>query len=252
MSHIEIYTTNNNLADKISKTLAIHCVSTLKPSHDNWYLEMEQERLTLFGVLEDNSFQLSFDLMSGSMNYRRKHGGGRKEPLAKAVGLKHNATPFVIDATAGMGREAFLLANLGCRVHAIERIPITYLLLQNAIQRLFQEGTSVITQGQLMLHFADSIEYLEKLRPIEYPEVIYLDPMFPEREKSAAVKKEMRIFKRLAGADLDDQKLLAVSLLRATKRVVVKRPACAPFVGNRAPSFQIESKKHRFDVYLTD
>jgi 16S rRNA (guanine1516-N2)-methyltransferase len=81
-------------------------------------------------------------------------------------------------------------------------------------------------------------------------DVVYLDPMFPHREKSAAVKKEMRVFQSLVGSDLDADALLAPAVALASKRVVVKRPDYAPFLADKTPSMQIKTKKNRFDVYV--
>ena len=85
----------------------------------------------------------------------------------------------------------------------------------------------------------------------ERPDVVYLDPMYPHKKKSALVKKEMRIFQQLLGGDEDADKLLAPALKLALNRVVVKRPDSAPWLDNVKPNMAIESKKHRFDVYLT-
>jgi 16S rRNA (guanine1516-N2)-methyltransferase len=216
---------------------------------DHWWLNYEANGLTLQGFLDGQKFTLCFDLMSGQMRYRQQHGGGRKEPLAKAVGIKGNLVPKILDATAGMGREAFLLASLGCSVTAVERHPIIFALLQDAVTRLMNDHQTPLMPTQLRIIWEDSISYIETIDSQDF-DVIYLDPMFPEREKSAAVKKEMRVFKRLAGQDQDDVKLLTAALNAKCKRVVVKRPNYAPSIGNVKPSFQIQSKKHRFDVYL--
>jgi len=84
----------------------------------------------------------------------------------------------------------------------------------------------------------------------QQPDVIYLDPMYPHREKSAAVKKEMRVFQSLVGEDLDADNLLEPALALAKYRVVVKRPSYAPPLNNKKPSTSIKMKKNRFDVYV--
>ncbi len=247
---VSFFTTEKSLQQQLPSECNLELQDSVVVTDDCWYLENLSDHLTLLGQLEGQTFQLSFDFLAGAMSYRRQHGGGRKEPLAKAIGLKQNATPRVIDATAGMGREAFLLASMGCQVTAYERNPIIYSLLQDARRRLSNDDNSNQLSSRLTVRYGNSIQLLNKLNASNYPEVIYMDPMFPERTKSAAVKKEMRIFKQLAGADSDDAELLQAALVSATGRVVVKRPIKAPFVGNLKPSFQITSKKHRFDVYL--
>ncbi len=241
-----VFTHSPALAKQLEGVILLAAGSEV--SVDDWLLNKEAEGVTLRGKIDEQLFKLRFDLLSGQMNYRRQHGGGRKEPLAKAIGLKHNATPRVLDATAGMGRESYLLAALGCRVTAIERHPVIFALLQDAVSRLFQAEQLPFPTDRITLVNHNSIEYIQNLKSEDF-DVIYLDPMFPAREKSAAVKKEMRVFKLLIGDDKDDVELLNVALSVKSKRVVVKRPNYAPFIGGVKPSFQVESKKHRFDVY---
>ncbi|MCO7226336.1 class I SAM-dependent methyltransferase [Pleionea sp. CnH1-48] len=237
--------------ESISQKLNLPMVEESVVNEQEWQLRLADGVLSLHCQLDNKPSQLVFDLLSGAMTYRRKHGGGRREPLAKAIGLKHNASPTVIDATAGMGRESLLLAALGCQVTAVERSAPIFALLNNALERLYASQDNFLAQDQLKLSFANSIDYLAD-DSLVAPDVVYMDPMFPARQKSALVKKEMRIFKQLAGEDLDDSALLSAARHCASKRVVVKRPGYAPFVGDEKPSYQIESKKHRFDVYLSE
>ena len=192
---------------------------------------------------------LSF--ISPTMTYRIKHGGGRNQALGRAVGLKKGWQPVLIDATAGLGRDGFILACLGCHVHMLERSPILAALLEDALQRLEQSGQfAEVVKKRLRFTETDSIVFLQKLQQKDYPDVVYLDPMYPERTKSSLVKKEMRLLRGLAGDDQDATKLLTTSLERARNRVVVKRPRLAPTLNSRKPSHQITGKTSRFDVYL--
>jgi len=81
-------------------------------------------------------------------------------------------------------------------------------------------------------------------------DVVYLDPMFPPRDKSALVKKEMRAFHDVVGSDDDADALLAPALKLAQKRVVVKRPGYAGFLAGVAPTMAVTGKNNRFDVYI--
>ena len=193
---------------------------------------------------------IRIDFEEGKNAHRRQFGGGRGQPLAKAIGLKKGANPTVIDTTAGFGRDAFVLANLGCKVTLIERNPLIAALLDDAIQRASDnpEIAEVITRMSLINH--DAVTYLNTLEGIFYPDVIYMDPMYPSRDKSALVKKDMRLLHQLAGPDTDSEQLLSSSRTTALKRVVVKRPKSAPFVGNQKPTTSIESKNTRYDVYI--
>ncbi|PCJ33266.1 MAG: 16S rRNA methyltransferase [Gammaproteobacteria bacterium] len=190
------------------------------------------------------------DFVTGKNAHRRQFGGGRGQPLAKAIGLKKGATPTIIDATAGFARDAFVLANLGCQITLIERNPLIACLIEDALNRAAADDdiNEVIQRMSLINH--DAIDYLSKLNNQQRPDVIYMDPMYPSREKSALVKKDMRLLHQLAGPDTDSEQLLTTAINTALKRVVVKRPKSAPFVGEQKPTTSIESKNTRYDIYL--
>ena len=189
------------------------------------------------------------DFTSDALTFRRLHGG-KKEAIVKAVGLKGKADLRVLDATAGLGRDAFVLANAGCVVDMIERSPVVAALLDDGLKRaaLDPELASWVPQ-RMQLYHGISYHLLSEWNN-EVPDVIYLDPMFPHRKKSALVKKEMRLFQQLLGPDEDADLLLEPALALAKKRVVVKRPESAGYLNERKPDMSITSKKHRFDVYL--
>jgi 16S rRNA (guanine1516-N2)-methyltransferase len=154
----------------------------------------------------------------------------------------------VIDATAGLGQDAFILSSLGCTVHCLERSPVIAALLQDGIDRFVKATHAPL---RLSLTAIDAMVYLEQLDQTQYPDVIYLDPMFPCRQKSALVKKEMRLLRDMVGEDLDASDLLALSLQRAKKRVVVKRSKLAPMMTEKEPDLVLKGSSSRFDVYLT-
>ena len=213
-------------------------------------LMVTEKRLELHQTGPSSPGPLSVDFTSGAINYRRKHGGGRKQAIARAVGLKKGLTPTVIDATAGLGRDAFVLAGLGCKVKLIERSPIIGAILQDGIDRAKADPSiNDITSNNLTLTIGDGTKILND-QQTEKADVIYLDPMYPHRDKSALVKKEMRLIRLLAGDDEDSDILLKAALAKAKKRVVVKRPKQAPCLSGPEPSFSISSKKNRFDIYL--
>jgi 16S rRNA (guanine1516-N2)-methyltransferase len=190
------------------------------------------------------------DFISGKNAHRRQFGGGRGQPLAKAIGLKKGATPTIIDATAGFARDAFVLANLGCQITLIERNPLIATLIEDALLRAANDDDIADVIQRMSLINSDAVEYLTKLEQQNRPEVIYMDPMYPSREKSALVKKDMRLLHQLAGPDTDSEELLTTARNTALKRVVVKRPKSAPYVGDQKPATSIESKNTRYDIYL--
>ncbi len=194
------------------------------------------------------------EFTEGAVDHRRKFGGGKGQMIAKAVGIKAGVYPKVLDATAGLGKDSFVLASLGSSVVMLERSPIAHSLLENGLIRARdfaqeQDLELLTVVNRMQLIHQSSHTYFSGLKREEFPDVIYLDPMFPEREKSAEVKKEMTAFHILIGKDEDADLLLPLALAHVNYRVVVKRPRKAPFLNNQTPSFQLEGKSSRFDIY---
>ncbi|MGH1578457.1 class I SAM-dependent methyltransferase [Planktotalea sp.] len=191
---------------------------------------------------------LQADFVNGAVGHRLRFGGGRGQDLPKAMGLRSGKTPKIIDATAGLGRDAFLLASLGAEVTLIERSPEMHALLQAGMERARLEGngyTEIIARMTL-LH-GDSKELLPNLEA----DAILIDPMHPPRKNSALVKRELRQVREIVGTDEDAAELLSVALASARKRVVLKWPAkAAPIEGIRACSHQILGKSTRYDVFM--
>ena len=165
---------------------------------------------------------------------------------ALAAGLKKGACPHVVDATAGLGRDAFLLASLGARVTLIERSKTMHGLLEAALEKARSSEVAEITSRMTLL-LGDA----KTLLPALAPEVILVDPMHPPRGNSALVKQEMRQLREIVGTDPDALALMQVALNTARKRVVLKWPRkAAPLEGLRAPSHQILGKSTRYDVFM--
>ncbi len=190
--------------------------------------------------------ELRIDFAGGAVDHRRRFGGGRGQALPRAVGLKGGKTPDVVDATAGLGRDAFLLASLGCRVTLIERFPKMHALLADALARAADSDVAEIVARMTLLQ-GDAKDLLPGLSPA----VVLVDPMHPERKKSALVKKEMRIIRQIVGVDPDAAELMQVALKSARKRVVLKWPQKADaLAGVPAASHRIEGKSTRYDVFM--
>ncbi len=190
---------------------------------------------------------ISVEFTSGTMAHRCQYGGGKSQLIAKAIGIKNRARPRVLDLTAGLGRDAYVMAHLGCTVTMVERSPIIAALLDDGLKRALQLND--LATARLELIYQDSLQLLNKANLNEQFDVIYLDPMFTELDKSALVKKEMRILRELVGQDLDADKLLIAALQAGSKRVVVKRARLAPQLTNVKPSYQLIGKSTRFDIY---
>jgi len=191
---------------------------------------------------------LRIDFVEGAVAHRRLFGGGSGQMIAKAVGVQSGVRPVVLDATAGLGRDAFVLASLGCALTLIERHPVVAALLEDGLLRAADDPEVGPIVGRMRLINANAIEVMRAWQD-EPPQVIYLDPMFPHREKTALVKKEMRLFRPLVGDDDDAAGLLAAALDLATHRVVVKRPRKAPCIEGAKPGYALEGNSSRFDVY---
>lgn len=193
------------------------------------------------------------EFTEGAVDHRRKFGGGKGQMIAKAVGIKAGIYPKILDATAGLGKDSFVLATLGSKVIMIERSPVVHCLLQDGLQRAheyaLQDAELFAVLQRMHLTEQDSRQYLQSLTPEQFPDVIYLDPMFPERHKTADVKKDMAAFHSLVGKDEDADALLPLALAHVNYRVVVKRPRKAPLLNNQTPSYQLEGKSSRYDIY---
>ena len=235
----------------LSRRLRIPLVTEQQTETFDLLLLCTAQGLAVVGTGPESPGPVMIDFASPTMEYRRRHGGGRRQPMARAVGLKGENQPTVIDATGGLGRDAYVLAHLGCYVQMIERCPIVGVLLEDGLQRAKQHpGPAEIIRHRLTLTVGDSRTILQNLPEKDRPQVIYLDPMYPHRTKSSLVKKEMRILRALAGDDQDAPSLLEASLGCARNRVVVKRPRLAEAIKGIAPSTVITGKKSRYDVYL--
>jgi 16S rRNA (guanine1516-N2)-methyltransferase len=188
------------------------------------------------------------DFVEGAVAHRRLFGGGTGQMIAKAVGVQPGVRPRVLDATAGLGRDGFVLASLGCSVTLIERQPLIAALLEDGLARAAADRDVGPIVAQMRLLTGNAIELMKAWQG-EPPQVIYLDPMFPHRDKSALVKKEMRLFRPFVGDDLDAPALLQAALALASHRVVVKRPRKAPIIAGGKPAYALEGKSSRYDIY---
>ena len=236
-------------SEKLAMELEVAVVASLDDLNtENAIFDLIEQQLVLYLLLDGKPDILKFDLAEGEVAHRANKVSKTNEVVAKAIGCKPHYRPRVLDATAGMGRDSLIMAMLGCQVTMQERNSAIYLLLKNALERLQQsmDFKKTIVE-RISLKKQNSIDSFQDLTDID---VIYLDPMFPERKKSALVKKEMRLFKLLTGEDLDSDKLLIRALDSSVKRVVVKRPKGAPVLAEKKPSHAIMAKKFRYDVYL--
>ena len=232
-------TSLQNKAEKLAAKLGLLTVPFDDTSPAEIFFLYTEQGLELRYQSKLNGF-LRVDFEAAPLLYRKQHGGGIKQPLAKAVGIKANIRPTILDVTAGLGVDSYLLAGFGCRVQMIERSPLLAALLADALDRI-QATNPTLLCGEA----AELLTHKE-----HQADTIYMDPMYPHRTKSALNKQEMRIIRELVGDDDDADTLFTIALDHAGKRVVVKRPKGAPYLCEQKPSHHITMKNSRFDVYM--
>jgi 16S rRNA (guanine1516-N2)-methyltransferase len=199
--------------------------------------------------LKQTSTELRVDFVKGPVAHRLRFGGGRGQDLPKAMGLRAGKTPMIVDATAGLGRDSFLLASLGAEVIMIERSEERHALLVDGMERAAQEGGQLRDiMERMTLMKGDAKDLIPELSG----EAILIDPMHPPRKNSALVRKDLRQVREIVGTDEDAADLVNLALNHASNRVVLKWPAKAdPIEGVKPCSHQIRGKSTRYDVFMT-
>ena len=212
-------------------------------------LVVGERRLELRETRRGAAGPIHVDFVSGAVGYRGRSGRSRRQPIALAVGLR-GAAPTVLDATAGLGRDTFHLACLGCTVTAVERSGVLAALIRDGLSRARAASDERMTAivDRITLVVGDARDVLQRLPEAARPDVVYLDPMYVPRKKSALVKKEMRVCRRLVGDDADADELFEVARRVARKRVVVKRQRLAPALSPN-PTTKHAGTTVRYDVY---
>jgi 16S rRNA (guanine1516-N2)-methyltransferase len=232
-------------AAELAQQLGLPLVRTADASHE-LLLTVTADRLELRSAAPRGPGPIRVEFVEGPLGYSRRVGGSRL--LFQAIGVRSGPLR-AIDATAGLGQDAFLLAWKGCQVTAIERSPIVFALLQDGLRRALRapEVQSAL-HDRLRFVVGDARDLLRDLPASEAPDVVYLDPMYPPRNKSALGRKEMAILRRIVGHDHDAGELLTTARAVARRHVVVKRMRHAPPLGPH-PIRVYEGTTTRYDVY---
>ncbi|WP_321276795.1 class I SAM-dependent methyltransferase [Thiomicrorhabdus indica] len=254
--------------DKWEKTLQRFLQNNTENALSESDLAIQLHQWLPLSLIHQNQSPVRIDFLTGKKAHRRQFGGGANQPLARAMGKLEDGLPTVLDATAGLGGDSFVLASCGFQVAMLERDPFVACLLQDALTRAkFIEDFDTETShtdlkevtGRLSFIASDSIHYLTQIAQSRESDTqnkiidtIYLDPMYPEKKKNAATKKEMALLQQKVGPDLDSHKLLDVALKVARYRVVVKRPKNAPIIEHPTyqPTTAIKSPNTRYDIYV--
>lgn len=193
-------------------------------------------------ITDKKNNKFSIDFINDKKNYHKRKLSIKNELLSKALGggkLGLN----VLDLSAGLGIDSVFLAQLGYNVTAIERNPLIYLCLSSALSQVLELNLKIVHD--------DALKFLQHNTSMNQQkfDVIYFDPMFPEKAKSALPRQEMVFFKQLVGADDDAASVVEAALkMPNIKRLVVKRPLKAPSLFQK-PSGSLRGKLVRFDIY---
>lgn len=235
---------DNPLAINAANKLKLPLISTATSDHD-LLLTIEDETIGL-SFNQSKATPFIVDFLAGKQAFRY-HQGTQHSLLIKAFSLPNKQKPSILDLTAGFGRDAYLLACQELHVTMLEREPVIACLLENGLYRA--KAVAHPPSQYLTLHNIDAFDYLESLTTKAQPDIIYLDPMFPKRSKTALVKKDMQLLQAIACDPCDYQTLFMHAKKHAEHKIVVKHAKSDPPFENTRPTWQLESKTIRFDIY---
>ena len=234
---------------RLAASLGLALVADWRRAPASLALVVDVEQAWLQRIEPNPPGPVSIDFAAPAMEHRRK--GGHNELLGRAVGIKQGRYPGVFDATAGLGRDGFVLADSGCRVSLCERSSVLSWLLEQAIEQGLISGIEHVRKAATRLSV---IAGDARDQTVQAGTVIYLDPMFPERRSQSGVKKDLAVLQILHGGvpsdEAESEALLEWALQQDTPRIVVKRPLKAPVLGRRKPAYELKGKAIRFDVYV--
>lgn len=231
-------------AEELAATVGFSlCCADIEPHDEELHLVLSDKGL----FLSDGKLSYQGDFTTLLPRVKENRIGG--ELLVKAAKPKSFAmAPSLFDATAGLGEDSFLLAAAGFRVTLCEQNPVIYALLADAMKRGREDERLLPILSRMTLLFGDSIPRLQKANR-EY-DLVYLDPMFPARQKSGLIKKKFQLLQQLERPDERGEELLSAALSANPKKIIVKRPKNAPPLGGRAPSYSICGDTIRYDCIV--
>lgn len=223
-------------------------------NNEHWQLQLDANDLR---IVRPDGLAMSVNFINSKAQRRSNEKNILQQPLSKALGIKafkkrSERAPTVVDGTAGLGQDAWLIARLGCSVTLIEQSPVLSTMLEFAVQKALAHDDYQSTARLLNVEKANASHYLAT-NTNSAADIVFLDPMYPARRKQALVKKEMQMLHELVGPDNNNEQLLSSALNHARYRVIVKRPKSAEFLtGTEDWSGQltsVSSPNTRFDIY---
>ena len=245
-----------SMAEQLSAQESVSIIETLPhpdSSEAGLRINFEAQGVSIQGFGEYATNKVQVDFVGGSLSRRSQHKHLHGEMVAKAVGIKKYPNSKVFDATTGLARDSFILATLGCQMDMMEQSNIIACLIVDGLKRGQDENELAATMARMNFKQGNSLDYMQAQRDNELlrPDVVYLDPMFPDRQKTALAKKEMRLFQLFGLDEESDLDLMLEAAMRFAKRhVVLKRPLKAAPLNHFRPSHSISGRSCRFDVYV--
>ncbi|MBT8145999.1 MAG: class I SAM-dependent methyltransferase [Gammaproteobacteria bacterium] len=254
LSYSDANSANVDLATALAEELGLPVVQAedLADSEFEFVLRYGEKGLELDSLQPGHLGPIRVDFEHPTFAYRVKDRVN-SQAITRAVGVKPGMLPEVLDATAGLGKDAYLLASAGCMTKLLENNNIVHALLRDGIKRASHSEDSRVRETVAKMELSlISLKQFAESKP-RY-DVVYLDPMFPAKRKSARVKKDMfmlqKYFERMKNAK-EEGGLLSDAFTIARRRVVVKRPLRAPDMEEMAPTFRLTGRSSRYDVYVT-
>ena len=200
-------------------------------------------------VLSDGELSLTGDF--SRLIPRLKQKNLERELLVRAVKPGRTVPgPFVVDATAGLGEDSLILAAAGCRVLMYEHNPVVAALLSDALGRAASVPELSAAAGRMKVIPEDSVTALRNLGEDCRPDIVLLDPMFPERRKAALINKKLQLLRRLELPCAGERELLLSAVLAGPSRIVIKRPPKGPFLAGLKPDFSVQGRSVRYDCIV--
>ena len=235
---------NSNIekAKRISEKLNIE-IKTEENIESDLILQFDEDGLSLVS----KNMKLHGDFTNTIR--RIKQSNLEKELLIHAAKIKGKKQDLIaIDATAGMGEDSLLLAAYGFKVNLYEKNPIIAELLKDALERAKQTPELKEIVARMEVFEEDSIIAMSKL---DYkPDVILLDPMFPERTKSALIKKKFQILHQIETPCTNEKELLDSAIKANPKKIVIKRPLKGEYLAGIKPSYSVKGNSIRYDCII--
>ncbi len=195
--------------------------------------------LTGFGL----TFRGDFEQM-----LHRLTGGRLQHEMLVHIAKTKKELPKAVDATAGMGEDSILLAAAGYDVTMYEQNAVIAVLLKDALRRAGKNPALKDIISRMRLIEGNSIELMQRLNFT--PDIIYLDPMFPARQKTGLVNKKLQLIQKLEQPCFDEKELLDAAMKIRPEKIIIKRPLKGAFLADTEPDYSVKGKAIRYDCVI--